>query len=174
MVIYSLLRPKETAQCSEEIHPEKTSAQAKKATPSPSQGSPGASASRTLTFGVEYEFLIASFPVGEPDPIKGGTDTRTIRFPITVVPNYWAIHQALKDELLEDDLEEFGACAEMVAQRLRNIGVPALSGFRGPKSGWRARPRDLAGLEVKMDFTVRNIEEEGNVFWGKEKKRADP
>lgn len=108
----------ETTQCSKESPPETTSAQARKSIRPLHSAHTDTSASRTLTFGVEYEFLVASFPVGEPDPMKGGTDTRTIRFPTTLVRDYWAIHQALKDQLLEDDFEEFRACAEMAAKTL--------------------------------------------------------
>lgn len=132
----------------------------------------------TLTFGVEFEFLLAT--VSDPSRDLGCPDgkPRTSHFPTSSLDDYEEIYaQAVENKEVEA-LETWGAAAEHIANTLRAAGISAFPFWRRKHrlrdqnkiNRFRASDNDLKGWMVEYDESV-DIANDQNFpeFW----KEAD-
>ena len=90
-----------------------------------------------LTFGIEFEFLVATVRnrVGDPQDKSEKYKNTTCRFPTSMIRDY--------DEILEQQVEDgqgqnfrtYGVVAECIADKLTELNVPAYPWFRTPRRG---------------------------------------
>lgn len=129
----------------------------------------------TLTFGVEFEFLLAT--VSDPSKDLGCPDgkPRTFHFPTSSLENYGEIYaQAVEDKEAES-VETWGAAAEHIANTLRAAGIPAFPFWRRKHrlcdktklNKFRASDEDLNGWLVEYDESVDTAHDLDNFpeFW---------
>lgn len=105
--------------------------------------------SRALTFGVEFEFLLAILPDGATDPYPD--DPRPVSLLSTPVPNYAPIEQSRA----ERHFSTLAPVCQAVVNTLKASNIPAFPFFNRGSSRWPASPADLLGWEVKWDVSLQ-------------------
>lgn len=105
--------------------------------------------SRALTFGVEFEFLLAILPDGATDPFPD--DPRPVSLLTTPIPNYAAI----EDTRSERHFRTLAPVCQAVVNTLKASNTPAFPFFNRASSRWPASATDLLGWEVKWDISLR-------------------
>lgn len=99
---------------------------------------------KTLTFGIEFGFLVATLLRSIKDPLPKLSSEKPAYFPLSNIWRYSDVRkQADKD--LDLDFQTAGPVAPRIADVLENRGVPAYRGSAELKGAWETARNALNG-----------------------------
>lgn len=129
---------------------------------------------KTLTFGIEFQFLLATLARFIKDPLPKLSSEKAAYLPLS---NIWRYSDVRKqpNEDLDLEFETAGPVAQRIA--LKNRGVPAYPSLHRTQTSladgkkrtnrFRAEECDLAGWRVKTDWTIEVSPGETTKWWKK-------
>lgn len=82
---------------------------------------------KTLTFGIEFEFLVATLSPSIKDPLPKLSSENPAYFPLSNIWRYPDVRKQAEEDL-DLEFETAGPVAQRIAGVLKNRGVPLIRG----------------------------------------------